>query len=135
MTLALDNAIINYKLKQNSSEVNEMSRLYKEYFSVEGRNEEVKAEVGYELGGHNYYSGQNNRRGYYLYINSVERKESNGYSTESFTLFDGFKVVLVEATRQSKGKEQLAIAEGKNVMSQYVQRYLNEKGWKLKESI
>ena len=64
---------------------------------------ELKVEVGYEKGGMNYFSGQESRRGYYLYVYPVQRETIDGrVIVESFVMFKGGKKLLLEVTRQSE---------------------------------
>ncbi len=64
---------------------------------------ELKIEVGYEKGGMNYFSGQETKRGYYLYVYPVNREVVDGrVIIESFTLFRGGKKLLLEVTRKSE---------------------------------
>ena len=78
----------------------------KNYFRIDGKeNEFVKVTTGYEKGGTNYYNGQNNRRGYYIYAQKVERVNRGGYVMESCTMFEGGKKLLKEVGRQSKKAE------------------------------
>lgn len=63
---------------------------------------ELKIEVGYEKGGMNYFSGQESRRGYYLYVYPVRRELVDGrVMVESFTMFRGGKKLLKEVARKS----------------------------------
>ena len=67
----------------------------------------VQCELGYELGGHSYFTGQNNRRGYYIYVRPVRI----GKNSTSFTMFHGCKELLVECARRGGKKEQEARAK------------------------
>ena len=88
----------------------------KKYEKIEGtENKYFKFEVDYEKGGMNYYNGQTNKRGYYLYVRVVERSpEQDGkFMMESFTMFSGIKKLLMEVTRQSKKKLEECITLSK----------------------
>lgn len=99
----------------------------KAYFKVEDTMQEVKVTVGYELGGHNPLSGSNSRRGYYVYVQPVTR---DGIS-ESFSLFDGFKVLLRGVSRRSKKAEQEVREEVKPLLREYATKLATQKGWRL----
>lgn len=72
----------------------------KNYIQKDGY--ELKIEVGYEKGGMNYFSGQESRRGYYLYVYPVQRETIDGRTIiESFVMFKGGKKLLLEVTRKS----------------------------------
>jgi hypothetical protein len=62
------------------------------------------AKVTYLMGGHNWMSGNNFPRGYYLSVSVVERltTETPGVRIERFMLGQGFKSLLAEAARFSQ---------------------------------
>jgi hypothetical protein len=66
----------------------------------------LRISVGYEEGGHNWYSGENNRKGFYAYV--IPAKEDNsGYV--STVLGAGIKCCLEKATRfNAKKLEKLS---------------------------
>ena len=101
----------------------------KKYFKIKNNNKEIKASVSYELGGMNYFSGKSNARGYYLYIQPVERADN----CESFEMFDGFKVCLLQVNRQSKKQEQIAINKANEIMFENAKKMALSKGWELEE--
>lgn len=72
----------------------------------------IKYDVFYDLGGMNYFNGQRNRRGYYISVRSVTRTERDGYSTESFGMFDGTKYFISpgELKRNSTKARRDAVA-------------------------
>lgn len=73
----------------------------KNYIEKDGY--ELKIEVDYEKGGMNWFSGQESRRGYYLYVYPIKREIVDGRVTiESFTMFKGGKKLLLEVTRKSE---------------------------------
>lgn len=74
----------------------------KEYFKVKDSNQEIKISTGYELGGVNGWNGQRNSRGYYVYVQPVERKDNGGWISESFVMFSGYKFCVEEVERKSK---------------------------------
>jgi hypothetical protein len=63
---------------------------------------DLKIQVDYEKGGMNYFSGQESRRGYYLYVYPVQIELVDGrVVVESFTMFRGGKKLLMEVSRKS----------------------------------
>lgn len=54
---------------------------------------DLAVEVYYTKGGPNYFSGETTRRGYYLSVQPVERKDG----TVRFVLFTGIKFLVAEA--------------------------------------
>ncbi len=99
----------------------------KAYYKVEGMDQEIKVSVGYELGGWGVLNGEYSKRGYYVYVQPVTR--SGGM--ESFTLFDGFKMLLKEVKRQSKKAESEAIAKAQTMMRDLAEQMAMKKGWTL----
>jgi hypothetical protein len=89
----------------------------------------IKITIDYELGGHNMFSGNVNRRGYYLYAQPVTLTENeyNGrsYTSESATLFNGFKVFLKEVGRKSDKayKEALTLARSEENKRMILNKY------------
>ena len=66
----------------------------------------LEVELYYEKGGMNYFSAQNNKRGYYLSVTPITKE--NGCT--SFSLFSGIKKYVQEATRFSeKTMKEIAI--------------------------
>jgi hypothetical protein len=99
----------------------------KEYFKVQGQEREIEVSVGYELGGHSYFTGENSNRGYYMYVRPVTR---SGNFT-SFILFEGFKCCLLQVNRQSKKAEATALEMAKDLMLMKAKEYTDSKGWVL----
>lgn len=97
------------------------------YYKVKDMDQEVKVSVGYELGGWGMLNGEYSRRGYYVYVQPVTRRDG----MESFTLFDGFKMLLKEVKRQSKKAESEAIAEAQTMMRDLAEKMAMKKGWTL----
>ena len=60
----------------------------------------LKIEVYYSLGGVNYFTYNNEQRGYYIGVTPVQR--GNGF--ESFGAFTGIKECFIPCNRQSKKK-------------------------------
>ena len=100
----------------------------KKYEKIEGtENKYFKFEVDYEKGGMNYWNGGNDKRGYYLSVRIVERKdEGRGFISESFMMFGGTKKLLMEVNRQSEKKYNECVELSKNSFNE-LKTYLLEK--------
>ncbi len=94
----------------------------KEYMELNGQT--YKLQVGYEVGGYSYFSGERSERGYYLYVQPVNvgRDSEGNVVTESFTFFEGYKAFLKSVNRQSKKSLAEAVEESKK----YVDELLNK---------
>lgn len=62
----------------------------------------LKVSLYYHLGGYNYGTHENQKRGYYLSCYPVDFGERNGFTTESFAMCSGVKVLISETTRNTK---------------------------------
>lgn len=95
----------------------------KRYIPIKTENNSenyLRVMMDYSLGGHNWYNGDNERRGYYLYCSPVEKKTSyfsNGepFVTYTETVGKGGKFLLKEVSRQSKkaNEEAVKLAKGR----------------------
>jgi hypothetical protein len=99
----------------------------KEYFKIKGQTKEIEVSVGYELGGHSYFTGENSSRGYYMYVRPVERAGN----FISFMMFEGFKCCLLPVNRQSKKQEEIALAAAKEIMLIKAKELATSKDWEL----
>lgn len=87
----------------------------------------LKVEVYYALGGHNYFTGNNERRGYYLSISPIEIKSLDGkFNCESYTAFTGYKFLLFEASRKSQKGMEKAIEMFNNTHMDYIKQYFSQ---------
>lgn len=71
----------------------------------------LKFELFYDKGGMSYFSGQIQRRGYYLSVRYVTRKDMGTYMSESFGVFDGTKYFL--NNQEVKRNSPKALAEAR----------------------
>lgn len=79
----------------------------KEYRKLNGKT--YKIEVFFQKGGYNFFNGREEKRGYYISVIPVERKDcGNGVVMESFVAFSGIKKLLLEVNRQSKKRYETA---------------------------
>lgn len=96
------------------------------YIKVSGQaGQEVnnlKVELYYHKGGYNYFTYKNEKRGYYLSISPVYRRESTpGITLESYCAFSGIKVLLLEVQRKSNKAE----AEAEAICQAEKQKYID----------
>ena len=86
-------------------------------------------EVLYSKGGHNWFNGDNERRGYYLHctptlIKNNRLSNGTGYSTNTVTLGKGYKLMLKEVGRRSQKAEEEANRLAEEKRGVYSQRGL-----------
>lgn len=86
-----------------------MRRIKEEFIEKEGL--ELRIQVYYQLGGVNYFSGAQERRGYYLSVTPVEvdRREDGSILCVKTTAYSGTKILLKETTRYSEKAAEKAI--------------------------
>ena len=84
----------------------------KKYIPIEPTESEnnLCLEVLYSNGGYNWFNGDSERRGYYLHCSPVLlkcNKLNNGqeYTTKTFTVGKGYKLLLKEVSRRSEKAE------------------------------
>ena len=105
--------------------------------SKDGENT-LRIEIGYQLGGMNWYNGDEESRGYYLYCTPCERKHSylgdgTGYTFYTETLGKGGKLLLKAVGRQSQKAKQEAIEIARKKEDVLVGMILSRYGLKLAE--
>ena len=92
------------------------NRVKTEYLPARGKDQYIKVELYYDLGGMNYFTYKTEPRGYYVSVCPVERRalmDSAGRvygHSEGFTCFSGRKMLLEPCQRKGKGAEQRALA-------------------------
>ena len=79
------------------------------YIAIKENNHDksnyIKSYVYYDLGGMNYFTGREKKRGYYITVLPVEK----GGHMEGFTAFTGFSELLTECARKNKKAEAIAL--------------------------
>lgn len=65
----------------------------------------IKIETYYKLGGYNYFTHDNEPRGYYISVVPVTRENRDGIALETITAFTGLRSLLLEVTRKSAKAE------------------------------
>ena len=91
----------------------------------------LKVETRYSLGGMNYFTYENEERGYYLMVTPVER----GNGMEGFIAFSGIKKLILPVKRQSKKAEDEAEKLYKDYLDQLVNYVLEKNSLELEEAI
>lgn len=87
----------------------------------------IKIEVYYSLGGYNYFTYKPERRGYYISVTPVERREyAPGCMMEGYTAFTGYKALLKEVTRKSAKAEKEAEAAAPQLREELIRRVMAE---------
>lgn len=88
----------------------------------------IKVETSYNLGRMNYWTGENEERGYYLMAIPVEKSGI----MEGMMMFSGIKVCIKEVKRQSPKAEAEADELAKYYEGRLIQEVLKKNGLQLK---
>lgn len=86
----------------------------------------IRVRMDYDLGGYNYFEHTPKPRGYYLYVTPMERHVKDGFVTECFTAFKGYKMLIKEVKRKSAKAEKEALALAEALKNDVIQRVLIE---------
>lgn len=107
--------------------------LSKEYIKKENFAKELKVEVYYDKGGMNYFSGDKEKRGYYLSVTpvSVTRRENGSVAWEETAAFTGTKMLLKEVNRRSKKRSEKALEIAETKKEELI-NYVIEDNYQLK---
>jgi len=101
-------------------------RVFTKYLPATGHDcTHIKVELYYYLGGYNYFTYKEEKRGYYISVTPVSRSERQGYTMESVTMFRGVKQLIKEVARKSvkAATEATALAvEAEQRLIEYVCR-------------
>lgn len=85
--------------------------IMKKYIAIKENSHDksnfIKIYVYYDLGGWNYFTGREKKRGYYITVVPVER----GGGMEGFIAFTGASELLTECKRKSAAAEREALAK------------------------
>ena len=103
----------------------------KKYIDTKTENMKIKVETYYSLGGMNYFTYKVEPRGYYLSVTPVERVVRDGYVSEGYSAFSGYKKLLLEVQRKSKKKEAEAETMAESQAHDIVERVCNENNLEL----
>ena len=85
-------------------------------YEHETGDEYLKFSFDYDIGGSNYFTGDNIRRGYYLTVNPVKRVDHGGYFMEETAAFSGGRFFLNNKALARKSKK--AEAEARSVLTE-----------------
>lgn len=97
-----------------------MEILYKEY--KEKDNKDFKVQLYYNLGGTNYYSGREEKRGYYIGVTPVHLEDNGHYIIETSVAWTGIKDCILEVKRKSSKAEKQAM----DLMTdEFIDSYIN----------
>ena len=96
----------------------------KEYIkAVGGENKFLRCELYYDLGGINYFTHENEPRGYYVSVTPVERKVGDRYATETVVAFSGIKCNALQVNRKSKKAEASALEKYEEVKNAIIEKH------------
>lgn len=104
----------------------------KKYIEATGKDcNRLQITLDYSLGGYNYWNGNNEGRGYYLYVSPVtvtSRPFSDGtpYETVSQILGQGIKKLIKPVQRKSKKAEAEAIELAKQSEAELINYVCNK---------
>lgn len=101
----------------------------KKYINAKGDCNKLEITLDYSLGGYNYWNGNTDDRGYYLYVTPVYVNENtyNGqtYHTVQSTLGKGIKKLVKPVQRKSKKAEAEAIELAKQSEAELIDYVCN----------
>lgn len=102
----------------------------KKYVKIDGAQgvTHLKIELYYSLGGMNYFTYAQEKRGYYLSVSPVEHVERGGYTLESCTAFSGVKQLVKTVSRRSAKAEATAEENAKNYIGGLVRHVCQKNG-------
>jgi hypothetical protein len=105
------------------------------YIPVEGKENvsHIKVDTFYDLGGTNYWTYKQNKRGYYVSCTPVFREDRGGVIMESTILGTGYKKLCKEVTRHSKKAAAEAEATAEKLYEAIVRRICREEGLTIME--
>ena len=101
---------------------------YKELVANTEGSTHIKIDTSYNLG------SATSPRGYYLTVMPVTREQREGYSTESFMAYTGYRYLLKEVTRKSSKAEAAADQIAEEKAGAIVERICKENQLNLKGS-
>lgn len=90
------------------------------------KDQYLKFQVYYDKGGINYFTGETDKRGYWVAVKPVTKSVSeNGVSWEKALMFEGFKCFLKETNRFSRKTLDSILAEVKENINKYISYAIN----------
>lgn len=107
--------------------------IMKKYITIKENNHDksnfIKIYVHYDLGGMNYFTGREKKRGYYITVLPVER----GGNLEGFTAFTGISELLAECKRKSTKAEIAALEKVPVYEKMMIDYIVNKYGYILED--
>lgn len=107
----------------------------KKYIEATGDCNNLEISLDYDLGGYNWYNGNNDGRGYYLYVTPVYLSERNYngqvYHSVQSTLGKGIKKLVKPVQRRSKKAEAEAVELAKQSEAELINYVCNKYGIKV----
>lgn len=101
---------------------------------TEGDNQVLEIIISYNQGGYNYFTYQNQPRGYYLHITPISEQSVDGVTMRTFTAFSGIKFLLKETKRFSQ-KELNEIQPDAETVQKLVNHVLIKNSLTLKQLV
>lgn len=95
----------------------------------------LKVQFYYDLGGINYFTYQQEPRGYYLSVTPVIKESRGSYVSESYTAFTGTKICVKSVTRKSKKAETEALESVKIRLPYYLDSFCTGNGIDILEEV
>ena len=79
------------------------TRRYERYYALtKGNTNAIHVSVYYHLGGHNMFTYEPIKRGYYISIGPCNKVKREGYSSIETMAFSGYKMLIKELKRDSQ---------------------------------
>lgn len=99
-----------------------------EYVEKKSFKQHLKIKVYYDLGGWNHFSGEREKRGYYLSVTPVGVVKNNKGEViiEETAPFTGTKILLKEVNRKSKKRSQKALELAKEKKEELIQHVISK---------
>lgn len=97
----------------------------KKYVEKDGQTFAVS--LTYSKGGTSYFTGKHESRGYYLSVRPVTLEKGDGYTSESFMIFSGYKHLLKEVKRQSDKAYRECLDMYEPMVEQMMDKVLSER--------
>jgi len=85
---------------------------------------ELTVEIYYDLGGMNYFSGKQERRGYYFSLTP----ETVSHGMRTYESYTGMKVLFQQVKRRTKKQDALAVEKFGELWDKYVPLYCEKYG-------
>jgi len=98
------------------------------YYGTDRPGTQIKVSTGYDIGGRSFLSGEYSSRGYYVYVQPVQRAPEAGDRSETITLFAGFKHLLKEVSRQGEASRREAEGMALGMADEFAARLAAEQG-------